>query len=248
VPSVCLIVPCYNEARRLDRNAFQRFVDDTPDVSICFVNDGSRDGTDAVLSALQHDRPEKIQIISLPQQVGKAEAVRQAMLQVHAGHTAEFIGYWDADLATPLEQVRTLCRHAESLPRCLMVLGSRINRLGASVRRKPSRHYSGRVFATFASVTLGLPVYDTQCGAKLVHRSVVPELFGTPFVSRWIFDVEVLARLRNLVGSETLLASTIEAPLGEWRDVSGSNLGVRQMLRAPLDLWRIGRRYNRRSA
>jgi dolichyl-phosphate beta-glucosyltransferase len=247
VPSVCLIVPCYNEERRLDRTAFERFVDDTPDVSICFVNDASADGTLTVLSELQHNRPQRIRIIDLPQRVGKAEAVRQAMLQVHAGQAADFIGYWDADLATPLEEVRTLCRHAESLPRCLMVLGSRINRLGASVRRKPSRHYSGRVFATLASVTLGLPVYDTQCGAKLVHRSVVPELFGTPFVSRWIFDVEVLARLRNLVGVETLLAGTIEAPLGRWRDVSGSNLGLMQMLRAPLDLWRIGRRYNRRS-
>lgn len=245
MPSVCLIVPCYNEERRLDRLAFARFLDRSADVSICFVNDASRDATLAVLSELRQAYPDRIWLIDLAQQAGKAEAVRQAMLRMHEEQPADFIGYWDADLATPLEEVRTLCQHAASVPKCVMVLGSRVNRLGAAVHRKPSRHYVGRVFATFASMTLGLPVYDTQCGAKLVHRSVVPALFGEPFISRWIFDVELLARLRNLVGTSTLLASTVEAPLGAWQDVSGSNLGVVQMLRAPLDLWRIGRRYNR---
>jgi glycosyltransferase involved in cell wall biosynthesis len=245
VPSVCLIVPCYNEERRLDVPAFERFIGAAPDVSICFVNDGSRDRTLAMVSGLQTRNPGRVTIIDLPRRVGKAEAVRQAMVRIHHEQDVDFIGYWDADLATPLDEVRTMCQYAAALPECLMVLGSRVKRLGSSIHRKASRHYLGRVFATFASLTLRLPVYDTQCGAKLVHRSVVPALFGDPFVSRWIFDVEVLARLRNLVGASRLLASTVEAPLTAWRDVSGSNLRVAHMLRAPFDLWRIRRRYNR---
>ena len=126
-----------------------------------------------------------------------------------------------------------------------MVLGSRIKRLGASIDRKAKRHYLGRVFATFASLTLRLPVYDTQCGAKLVQAALVPQLFDQPFLSRWIFDVELLARLRNLVGVQKLLDATIEAPLDKWEDIGGSKLRFSYMMRAPLELWKIARRYNR---
>jgi glycosyltransferase involved in cell wall biosynthesis len=209
------------------------------------VNDGSSDQTLAVLGRLQAVRPDRVLVLDVPSNAGKAEAVRQGMLQAHGWKPLDYIGYWDADLATPLEELPAMCRLAESRGECLMVLGSRIKRLGASIDRRAKRHYLGRVFATLASLVLRLPVYDTQCGAKLVRAALVPQLFDRPFVSRWIFDVEVLARLRNLVGVEKLLAGTVELPLQTWRDVGGSKLKLASMLRAPLELWKIGRRYNR---
>ena len=124
------------------------------------------------------------------------------MLRAYAWKRFGYVGYWDADLATPLEE-STACiawRPAGPASRSCWGCGSI-----AWVRRCTSRRSGitpGRVFATFASLVLGLPVYDTQCGAKLVHAPIVPQLFGEPFSSRWIFDVEVLARLRNLIGAE----------------------------------------------
>ena len=219
-----------------------------PCVSFCFVNDGSRDQTLTVLEALERAHPDTVRIVDLTSNVGKAEAVRQAMLQAHGWRAFEYIGYWDADLATPLEELPAMHALAAGHAGCAIVLGSRIRRLGAIIERRAWRHYLGRLFATSASMILQLPVYDTQCGAKLVRASVVRDVFEQPFVSRWLFDVEVLARLRNLVGREALLASAIEAPLTRWRHVGGSKLTLDSILRAPLDLWRIARRYNQRPA
>src|SRR5688572_12715599 len=155
VPSVCLVVPCYNEERRLDVTAFERFTRTAGDVSFCFVNDGSADGTNAVLDGLaKNGRPGSVRVVTLPQNAGKAEAVRQGMLRAHEWRPFTYIGYWDADLATPLDAVHAMCRLAGGKQECLMVLGSRIKRLGASIDRKAKRHYLGRVFATFASLVL----------------------------------------------------------------------------------------------
>jgi glycosyltransferase involved in cell wall biosynthesis len=244
VQAVCLVVPCYNEQHRLDVAAFERFMHEQPQVSFCFANDRSEDDTIGVLRGLHARHPERTLIVDLPVRSGKAEAVRQAMLEALAWQPFDYIGYWDADLAAPLEASAAMWRLAESRPGCLLVMGSRVRRLGAAIDRRKPRHYLGRVFATMASLILKLPIYDTQCGAKLVHASLVADIFRQPFASRWFFDVEMLARVRNRVGVERLLAHSVELPLDRWRDIHGSKLKLADIMRAPLDLWRIHRRYN----
>ena len=102
-----------------------------------------------------------------------------------------------------------------------------MNLLGRSVRRNLARHYVGRVFATFAAAVLRLPIYDTECGAKLfrVNDDTVA-LFQEPFVSGWIFDVEIIARmLRARRGTDRPPVREIlfEHPLMVWHDVKGSS-------------------------
>lgn len=244
MPAFCLVVPCYNEDARLDVAAFYRFLDETPAGSLCLVNDGSADGTLGVLQGMANARPGRVLVVDLTANVGKAEAVRHGMLKAISWQPFDYVGYWDADLATPFEEASTMVRAAEGRPGCLMVLGLRLNRLGVSVNRSAVRHYPGRVFATCASLVLGLPVYDTQCGAKLVQGAIVPRLFDEPFRSRWIFDVELLARLRNLIGRDRMRRDVLEMPLSTWNGVEGSKVRFGAWLRAPLELWAIHRRYN----
>lgn len=238
---IVIVVPCFNEEKRLDGDAFAGYARRNPDVGFLFVDDGSRDRTAERLEALRASEPAGIAVHAMATNCGKAEAVRTGMLMALAGDR-EAVGYWDADLSTPLDEIQPFCDVLRGNPKILAVLGCRVRRLGADVRRRSSRHYLGRVFATAASLVLGLPIYDTQCGAKLFRVDPrVRDVFASPLTSRWVFDVEVIARLRS--GLDDIEAEQLlyEQPLRRWSDVPGSKLGPRHMLVALLDLLRIWR-------
>ncbi len=121
------------------------------------------------------------------------------------GSGAEYVGFWDADLATPLEDIESFCRVLDGKPRIETVVGTRIRLLGHRIERQPTRYWLGRLFANTASVALGLRVFDTQCGAKLFRVTpTTAKLFERPFLTRWIFDVEILARMRQLAARHEL--------------------------------------------
>src|SRR5687768_13536106 len=192
--SAIIVIPCYNEAGRLQVQVFQTFTCAGHALRFLFVDDGSTDDTWQVLQALHASDPQRFMIDRLPENAGKAEAVRQGVLRAWAAG-AEYIGYWDADLATPLEAIPAFCDRLDARPDLLIVFGARVRLLGQTVARRAVRHYLGRIFATAASLVLGVAVYDTQCGAKLFRASAeVHSLFQRPFVTRWLFDVELLAR------------------------------------------------------
>ena len=241
-----IVVPCYNEAARLDTAAFEAFVAENTDEAILFVDDGSSDRTREVVSRLAAAHPGAVDVHALDRNSGKAEAVRTGVVQALASG-AKRVGYWDADLSTPLDQVVHFGRILDEDERRLCVMGSRVRRLGADVRRNPARHYLGRIFATLASYVLGMGVYDTQCGAKLFRvTEETARIFRAPFLSRWIFDVELLARLRKELGAAGIAVeqTVYESPLPKWEDVGGSKLRRSQMFVALGDLWRIYRAYS----
>jgi len=223
------VIPCFNEARRLDVAAFRDFAAASPNVQLLFVDDGSTDGTLDVLDQLHQVNPGRLLVHKLPRNVGKAEAVRAGLLAA-CGMGAAYVGFWDADLATPLEDISVFAKLLDEKPNIEMVFGSRINLLGRNVHRNLARHYIGRVFATAAAFTIGVGVYDTQCGAKLfrVSDGFVSRL-QEPFIGGWIFDVEMIAREeRDRKGTDLPQVRDViyEYPLMVWRDVAGSKLGV----------------------
>jgi len=240
MPDVCLVVPCYNEAARLRIADFLAHIDGDPRSCLCFVNDGSTDDTASALDQLSKSRPGRIFVVTLTRNSGKAEAVRHGVNHVAAMNRFALVGYWDADLATPLSELAPMLDALARAPECQLVLGSRWRRLGSDIHRSAIRHALGRVFATAASLALDLPVYDSQCGAKVCRAASIGVLFGEPFTTRWLFDVELLARLRN---HGSVQQSAIELPLTKWRDVGGSRLRWMQMAAAPLGLLRIRLRY-----
>jgi dolichyl-phosphate beta-glucosyltransferase len=247
-PGVSLIVPCHNEARRLNTASFRDFLATGTSTRILFVDDGSQDGTYAVLEQLCEAYEHRSGILRCEQNRGKAEAVRRGINYALENWGTEMVGYWDADLATPLDSVSSFRRLLGERSELEMVFGSRVKLLGRHVQRRAVRHYLGRVFATAVSLMLQLPIYDTQCGAKLFRVS--PELrrvFAQPFLSRWVFDVEILARYLQLYGGDTkrLEKCIYEYPLETWIDVAGSKVRAKDFIVAILDLARIRYRYFR---
>ncbi len=236
-----VVVPCYNEAERLDEIPLLTFLDGTPDASLLFVDDGSTDATAERLAAAAAGRPGRIEVLALSPNGGKAEAVRQGLLRA-LERGAELVGYLDADLSTPPAELTRL-RAAFGRPGVQAVLGARVALLGADIERSALRHYLGRVFASAAAAILGARVYDTQCGAKLFRRSpALQAALAAPFISRWAFDVELLGRLlAGAPGAPPLsLAAIVEVPLTTWHDVGGSKLGPLAMARTLAELGRIG--------
>jgi dolichyl-phosphate beta-glucosyltransferase len=241
-----IVVPCFNEVARLQCSPFFDFLREVEGVDILFVNDGSRDNTLELLQAMREGREDRIRVLDIKENAGKAEAVRAGMLKaIEQGDTA-YVGFWDADLATPLQVIPDFVALLENSNRIQMVFGSRVRLLGREVARRASRHYLGRVFASLASITLRLPIYDTQCGAKLFR--VTPELASVlkePFLSRWVFDVEILARYVAFYrGSVAYLQDSIyEFPLPRWHDVDGSKVRPGDFITAAVDLYRIHHKY-----
>jgi dolichyl-phosphate beta-glucosyltransferase len=234
-----IVVPCYNEAARLDLARFTEFAVASADVGLLFVDDGSTDRTSEILGGLVREVPHRIRAIRLATNQGKAAAVRAGTLVALTGEPT-FVGFWDADLATPLPAVGRFVSTLEARPDLIGVIGARVKLLGSTIERSAVRHYLGRVFATVASIVLRLGVYDTQCGAKLFRAGpLLRAAFAAPFRSRWAFDVELLARLDaagRRAGPRPAGDLVIELALEEWRDVRGSKLAPHAMLRAALDL------------
>jgi dolichyl-phosphate beta-glucosyltransferase len=244
-----VIVPCFNEATRLAPRAFDEFLTQSADVTLLFVDDGSIDDTPFVLERLRQQHPRQICTLRLSSNVGKGEAVRRG-LQAALRRRPSIVGYWDADLATPLDAIERFCSVLRARPEVDLVMGSRVALLGRQIRRSGMRHILGRSFATAASFVLGLPVYDTQCGAKLFRVTpALGALISQPFGSRWIFDVEILARFVARADSPTSVTpqeSIYEYPLEQWHDVRGSRLKLLDFLIAGIDLAAIYWRYRRR--
>lgn len=233
----CIVVPCYNEGYRISQPTYLKFLTGTS-YSICFVNDGSKDNTLEIVNSIKAEMPDKVIVIDLPQNSGKAEAVRQGVLAALSMEKFEYIGYLDADLATPLEEIKFLLSHyTEQIE---VVIGSRVKRLGSDIRRYAFRHYLGRIFATMASVTLKMEVYDSQCGAKLFRKGTAEELFSKPFVSKWFFDLELLYRFKHL-NSEEFNQKVLEVPLRTWHEKGNTRIKPMEFITAPLELVKIKR-------
>jgi dolichyl-phosphate beta-glucosyltransferase len=246
--SAVIVVPCYNEAERLQIQTFKTFTCERHAARFLFVNDGSTDDTSKVLQELCTYDPHRFATFDLPRNVGKAEAVRVGLLHAFTAGT-DYVGYWDADLATPLDAIPVFMDLLDARPDLMIVLGARVRLIGRSIERKAMRHYLGRIFATAASVALGMAIYDTQCGAKLLRVSpIIENLFQQPFATRWLFDVEILARLIHASRGPHLPAvqSIIyELPLQTWRDVAGSKVKPVDFLRAFFGLTHVYWKYLR---
>ncbi len=221
-----LVVPCFNEAQRLDTNACRQFTLRHSGCRLLFVDDCSTDETRDVLTALDLS-DEQCSLLALPRNGGKAAAVRAGMLRAMAAD-CQYVGYWDADLATPLDAVPEFLAQFAAHPELQLVCGARVQLLGRHIERQPLRHYLGRLFATVASHVLRLPIYDTQCGAKIFRNNAeTRHLFAAPFRTNWVFDVELLARMWEYRARHALphpAEAIYELPLKCWRDVAGSKV------------------------
>ena len=241
LPPTVIIVPCYNEAKRLPVHAFLNFVTHHDHIFFKFINDGSIDNSRQVINNLCRSNPEKLEAIHLPKNLGKGEAVRIGLLHA-CDNKCDFVGYWDADLSTPLSEIIRFILIFKENRGIDAVLGSRVLLLGRMIKRKAYRHYIGRVFATIFSIILNIPIYDSQCGAKLFR--ITPDfkqIISLPFLTRWLFDVEIISRYLKF--SKNHPTKIHEEPLLEWTHVSDSKLKLSDLPLIISEVFKLWKEY-----
>jgi glycosyltransferase involved in cell wall biosynthesis len=243
IPTTCIVIPCYNEEKGLSLAEYSAFLACTPDIIICFVNDGSTDKTLQPLNLLQEKYSHQVRILSLLQNSGKAEAVRKGVVYCNQNFDHKFVGYLDADLATSLQEFMNITNYLKE--GVVFCFGSRIRKIGSTIIRENSRFLVGRVMATFISLVLGLKVYDTQCGCKVFTKKTSEILFKKEFLSKWLFDVELFFRMMTLYGKEKAIQKMHEAPLKSWIEKGNSKVKVTYFFKLWIDLYQINKKYKK---
>lgn len=234
---ICIVIPLYNEASRFDSKALLDYTQNH-DIDFFLVNDGSTDKSKEIIESLAKDN-QKITSLNLSTNKGKAEAIRTAILKIATNNFYDYVGYFDADFATPLNEIQHFI-DAINKTQKTFIMGIRLKRIGANIKRYKSRHYFGRIVASIISeIILKLPVYDTQCGAKLVKTDLAQELFRKPFISKWFFDVELVARMKNIHGKEYCLNNILELPLNTWIDKGHSKISITDLIKTPFILMKL---------
>ncbi|MBW1297934.1 glycosyltransferase [Aquimarina litoralis] len=239
-----IIIPCYNEENRLNRQAFINFISQENNYYLCFVNDGSNDNTIGVLKEIQGVNPEKVSIIDMKKNGGKAAAVRAGSRYFYSNNKIDYIGFIDADLSTDFEDFGDLVKTLEVNNELNFVFGSRTKNASKAIEKDNIRALISKVINVLIILILGLSISDTQCGAKVYRAELVPIVFTESFLSRWLFDVEIFIRMKRYFGKEKTITSIFEQPLKRWVHMDDSKLGLKDSLEIPYRLVSIWFNYN----
>jgi len=211
-----IVIPAYNEEARLGNMLadYTKYFSGKygEDMEMIIVVNGSRDRTAEIAEEWAEKFPQ-IRVIVEPSPIGKGGAVIRGF-EVARG---EFVGFVDADAATPPEAYQDLVEHIGDAG---AIIASRwLKESKVSPKQPASRLVASRVFNALIRLLFGLKIHDTQCGAKLMRNDAVRKVMPELGLTRWAFDVDLLFQLRRS-GYEV-----IERPT-TWRDVEGSRLQV----------------------
>lgn len=229
-----IIIPCYNEANRLHLEVFLNFARQHPNISFVFIDDGSKDLTINLLCGAMAALPKQIDVLMMARNAGKAEAVRHG-LKFAVKRGDKYVGFLDADLATPLNAINDFISVVDRLDNIDVVFGSRSGGLGRRVYRNLHRKLISLVCATMGRMATGLALKDTQCGAKLFRNT--PHLkacLDAPFTAGWLFDVELFLRISN--PNKKTRKNFFEYPVLEWTEIPGSNIKFSDVIKGGLSM------------
>jgi glycosyltransferase involved in cell wall biosynthesis len=223
-----IVVPCFNEEARIPIKYWRELINKSIDINWLFIDDGSNDRTFEILERICAGSSAKT--LKLPKNVGKGNAIRQGFLRIlEENPEIELIGYLDSDGAFSLQDIFGLVNKASKADSFLdnsipdAVISSRVSLSGRFIDRRRSRHYLGRIIATYLTQKWNDAPYDTQCGFKLFKNSQsFQNSIKNSFSTKWFVDIELLTRIGISNKGKLVIW---EEPLNFWRDVNGSKLG-----------------------
>ena len=214
-PSLLILIPAYNEERRIDpmlRDYAQFFGRNySGEFLIVVVLNGCTDDTLGVVRRVAAEFP-TVHALEFREAIGKGGALIEGLkLAEHA----DLIGYVDADGATPPRAFLDLVRHTAEAD---CVIGSRWMS-GAVIHQSQAGHrqFASRAFHLIVQLLFWLNIHDTQCGAKVMKRAVVEKIHPYLRIADLAFDINLL------VATKRAGFRILEVPT-EWTDQAGSKV------------------------
>lgn len=196
-----LVVPCFRESGRIGGFLPElcTAMDELGRVSVLVVEDGSGLEEQQKMKEFLLPLQERFACLAPPlflqQNLGKGGAVYSGW---KSAMESQWLGFVDADGSCSASEVRRLIERARSLPEdgaATALFASRIKMLGRNVNRLLKRHLVGRIYATLVSELLNIPVYDSQCGLKLIPGAAYRQIQSRLRIEGFAFDVELMTAL-----------------------------------------------------
>jgi glycosyltransferase involved in cell wall biosynthesis len=194
-PHLSIVIPAYDESARIERtlDRVMTCVEQRHwDAEVLVVDDGSRDGTAAIVERWMEVYP-RLHLVKNPGNRGKGYSVRNGLLQA----AGEVVMFTDADLSAPMKEAERLLEAIEQ--GADVAIGSRwMDRTRQTIQQPLYRQFFGRCFNWITRTVMGLPFKDTQCGFKAFRRQAAQVIFRLQRIERWGFDPEILFIARKL--------------------------------------------------
>jgi glycosyltransferase AglD len=189
IESISVVIPVHNEERRIAgcvHRLLAYFKQKKWDFELIFVQDNSTDKTSSILDGYSLT-DSHIRIINIPTRVGKGGAIMYSTL-IHP--TKKYIAYLDVDLAADPSELEKLLEYINDYD---MVIGSRILRGNLlPIKRSFHRSLLSRLYSRLFRVLFRIPVFDPQCGFKLIRREIILKLFQEVMITDFAFDTDMI--------------------------------------------------------
>jgi len=185
--SVSIVIPAYNEAKRLPStlNKIKSFLSSKKlKYEIIVVNDGSSDETAKAAISV---KGLKVTLISNKKNMGKGYCVNRGVKKAKN----DIILFTDADLSTPVKFLSPFLK-LHSKGNDVVAASRALNRKLVKKRQPIHRDMMGRIFNVFVRLITGLKIKDTQCGFKSFKKSAAKKIFSKQTIFDFGFDVEIL--------------------------------------------------------
>ncbi len=214
-PSLLLLIPAYNEERRIEPvlRDYARFFGEnySGKFQIVVVLNGCTDDTIGVVRRVAMEFL-MIRALEFKEPIHKGGALIEGFKLAAFG---DLIGYVDADGATTPKAFLDLVRGMGDAD---CVVGSRW--LPDSVIHQAqtgNRRFASRVFHAIVQLFFRLNIHDTQCGAKVMKREVVEKIHPHLFIADMAFDINLLVAIKRA-------GYRIREVPTEWTDKAGSKV------------------------
>ncbi|MBN4074013.1 glycosyltransferase [bacterium AH-315-E10] len=226
-----VIIPCYNEAKRM--TTLLDFIKNnlSPDILWLFVNDGSTDSSPDELRLFIDLCPDHCQAIHFEKNKGKGAAVKAGLLMAQT----PLVSYVDADLAANPMDLLDFTHDESIINGNDILIGIRIKSEQKQVKRFFYRHVIGRCFQTYVRFVTGLQVNDSQCGFKLLATDKAKRIAEQMTCSGFAFDVELLLIAKSM-------GMNIREEMINWEEKGDSKVRPTHIIKMARDIFKLRNR------